>query len=420
MKRFLFFVFLLAVTCGENVVFAETAPNLSQPLTQKIVTWQEIPRNPVVAQDTITFFDSELKTIGKMLKQDQTLSIQSIETNAFGQPVFRLKTGEYLLASRTAILDDQILWQKPEQTTYWTMTEVPTYASPYVLGVDVRDQKLPAYRRVETIESAQTFHGLYVKTSDGFWVDKKNLVTEDLRMQAVQDLLDKKYNKSNLAIYVKQIDTQKEAGINADQPMYSASVTKLPVIYYAQRQLNKGANQIDQKFRYTPEVNDYDGAYDPAGSAILPLEPDNKEYSLEELLLAITKASDNVASNLIGYYTADQFDKKYEQLITKLAGKKWDMVDREVTVKMAGSVMEAMYEQGGVVMDMLSDTAFDNQRISKDIPVKVAHKIGDAYDFKHDVAVVYSDSPFILSIFTDQASYDDITAIANDVYNILK
>ena len=56
----------------------------------------------------------------------------------------------------------------------------------------------------------------------------------------------------------------------------------------------------------------------------------------------------------------------------------------------------------------------------KNIDVPVAHKIGDAYDFKHDVAIVYADSPFILSIFTDKEGYDKITSIADDVYGIFK
>ena len=47
----------------------------------------------------------------------------------------------------------------------------------------------------------------------------------------------------------------------------------------------------------------------------------------------------------------------------------------------------------------------------KNIDVPVAHKIGDAYDFKHDVAIVYADSPFILSIFTDKEGYDKITSM---------
>ena len=34
----------------------------------------------------------------------------------------------------------------------------------------------------------------------------------------------------------------------------------------------------------------------------------------------------------------------------------------------------------------------------RDLPVKVAHKIGDAYDFRHDVAIVYTNSPYVIAI----------------------
>ena len=50
----------------------------------------------------------------------------------------------------------------------------------------------------------------------------------------------------------------------------------------------------------------------------------------------------------------------------------------------------------------------------------MAHKIGDAYDFKHDAAIVYADSPFIIVIFTNNSTYDNISQIADDVYGVLK
>ena len=62
---------------------------------------------------------------------------------------------------------------------------------------------------------------------------------------------------------------------------------------------------------------------------------------------------------------------------------------------------------------------FDNERIAKGVSVKVAHKIGDADEFKHDTGVVYADSPFILSIFTKNSDYDTISKIAKDVYEVL-
>ncbi len=96
------------------------------------------------------------------------------------------------------------------------------------------------------------------------------------------------------------------------------------------------------------------------------------------------------------------------------------MKSRKVSAKTAGKMMEAIYKQNGDITNYLSSTDYDNQRISKNISVKVAHKIGDAYDYRHDVAIVYGDTPFILSVFTENASYEDITAIADDVYRILK
>ena len=39
---------------------------------------------------------------------------------------------------------------------------------------------------------------------------------------------------------------------------------------------------------------------------------------------------------------------------------------------------------------------------------------------RHDTAIVYTDSPFVLSIFTKSSDYDTISKIAKDVYEVLK
>ncbi|HFH9653114.1 TPA: serine hydrolase, partial [Streptococcus pyogenes] len=106
--------------------------------------------------------------------------------------------------------------------------------------------------------------------------------------------------------------------------------------------------------------------------------------------------------------------------IKALSGIDWDMEQRLLTSRSAANMMEAIYHQKGQIISYLSNTEFDQQRITKNITVPVAHKIGDAYDYKHDVAIVYGNTPFILSIFTNKSTYEDITAIADDVYGILK
>ena len=202
--------------------------------------------------------------------------------------------------------------------------------------------------------------------------------------------------------------------------MYAASVAKLATLYVTQEKINTGELSYSQKWTYIDAVNHFNGSYDPSGSGKLNKEADNKDYSVDELLQLTAKHSDNVAANMLGYYAANQFDSSFYQTVRTIAGQSWDMTGRQLSAHSAGNLMEAIYYQNGRIIDYLSQTDFDTERISKNIPVKVAHKIGDAYDYKHDVAIVYTDSPFILSIFTDKASYDDISQIADDIYNILK
>lgn len=219
---------------------------------------------------------------------------------------------------------------------------------------------------------------------------------------------------------MKQVDTGKTAGIHEDQEMYSASIAKLLYLYYTQKEINENHVDIQTPLKYIKEVNDYPGAYEPEGSGSISKTPDDKEYTVADLINRVAKESDNVAQNILGYYVTHQSDKEFQKVTNKIAGKTWNVETRMASPKMAGNVMEAIYQQNGGIIDALSETRFDDQRISKDIPVKVAHKIGDAYDFRHDVAIVYTDSPFILAIFTDHSDYETISAIAKDIYEVLQ
>ena len=48
-------------------------------------------------------------------------------------------------------------------------------------------------------------------------------------MEAVQALLSSNYSKNNIGIYVKDLTTETEAGVNQDKIFYSASIAKLPI-----------------------------------------------------------------------------------------------------------------------------------------------------------------------------------------------
>ncbi|HFR3426471.1 TPA: serine hydrolase [Streptococcus suis] len=420
-------VWLLPVLFGWQVVDSTEIPfkltaQEEYELTQTVYDqyFQTIPQNPNVFQTETLYSDLELTDVAGQLQPNQAFSITDVAVNSKKELVFQVDNTSYILADTSKLFADVVLAENLVEQTYWTNKNVVVLSSPIANQAKEVKTDLKSYQAVNVTKIATTPLGDFAYIADKGWIAIGDLATVDNRMEAVQDLLTQKYSKNNIGIYVKQLSTGQSAGLNQDRVFYSASIAKLPILYYVQEQINAGQVDLTTKVKYTADSMSFPGAYVVGGSGSLSKTPDNKEYSVEELINKTAKESDNVASNLLSYYVTHQFNDDFYQNITAITGSKWDMVTRETTAEVAGKMMEALYEQEGYVLESLISTQFDNQRISKDIAVPVAHKIGDADDVKHDVAIVYAESPFVLSIFTDKSSYDEITQIANDVYGILK
>ncbi|HFU4054619.1 TPA: serine hydrolase [Streptococcus suis] len=420
-------VWLLPVLFGWQVVDSTEIPfkltaQEEYELTQTVYDqyFQTIPQNPNVFQVENLYSDLELTQVVGQLKPNQAFSITDVIVNSKKELVFQIDNASYIVADTNKLFDDVVLTETFVEQTYWTNKNLTVLSSPIANQAKEVKTDIQAYQAVTISKISTTPIGDFAYVADKGWIAIDDLSTVDNRMEAVQALLTQKYSKNNIGIYVKQLSTGQSAGLNQDKVFYSASIAKLPILYYVQEQINAGQIDLTTKVKYTAESMVFPGAYVVGGSGSLSKTPDNKEYSLEELINKTAKESDNVASNLLSYYVTHQFNDNFYQNITAITGSKWDMVTRETTAEVAGTMMEALYEQEGYVLESLLSTQFDNQRISKDIAVPVAHKIGDADDVKHDVAIVYAESPFVLSIFTDKSSYDEITQIANDIYGILK
>lgn len=420
-------VWLLPVLFGWQVVDSTEIPfkltaQEEYELTQTVYDqyFQTIPQNPNVFQVENLYSDLELTQVVGQLKPNQTFSITDVAVNSKKELVFQINNTSYIVADTHKLFDDSILTETLVEQTYWTNKNITVLSSPISNQAKEVKTDLQSYQPVNISKIATTPLGDFAYVADKGWLDMEDLSATDNRMDAVQEMLNQKYSKDTIGVYVKQLSTGQKVGVNQDKIFYSASIAKLPILYYVQEQINAGQVDLTTKVKYTVESMSFPGAYVVGGSGSLSKTPDNKEYSIEELINKTTKESDNVASNLLSYYITNQFDDNFYQLTTAVTGSRWDMVTRETSAEVAGNMMEAIYNQNGYVLESLLSTQFDNQRISKDIAVPVAHKIGDADDVKHDVAIVYAESPFVLSIFTDKSSYDEITQIANDIYGILK
>ena len=426
MRKFLCLLLLPAFLSASLVISTEQDFELTEEEKYQLTNtdysnfYKELPTNPNVKDKVMVFDTANLDKVVGQLKPDSPIKIQELHVNKNGIPIFKLSNHQFVVADKRLIYDDLVLSVQDLEKTMWLKSGFTVYEKAYVNGVKKVTSNLSPYTPVKISQISQTSRSKYAKVDGKGWIDLADLAESDNRIDKVQDLLKNRYQKDDYSIYVKQLTTGKTAEINADKQMYAASIAKLPILYYAQEQLNKGKYSLNSALKYIPEVNDYAGAYDTEGSGSLAKEADNKSYSIQDLINRIAKESDNAATNILGYYVTNKSDQLYQTTIEKIAGKKWDVEERNASARMAANVMEAIYQQNSVSLAALSQTNFDNQRISKDIDVKVAHKIGDAYDFKHDVALVYADSPFIISIFTNHSDYEVISQIANDVYGVLK
>lgn len=419
-KRFLLLLFVPMLFIGSQAASVERsgAPQTVAPPSE--LYFSSIPANPNVYHKVAVFADPQLKKASGDLLPNTPFTIEQLFVNDQGQAVFKIADKGYVLADSSAIFSDVVQETQEKKQEMWLKPGFKVYDQPLVNGAKEKNTTLAPYTKVTVLRTAKTLRDEFVEIEGQGWVNKAFVTEKDNRMEKVQELLNSKYNSPSYGIYVKQVATGNTAGINPQKEMYSASVTKLPYLYYVQEQLNKKVISPTTTYKYIPEVNHFKGSYEPEGSGSLSKTPDGKDYSVQELEDKIAKESDNVGHNILNYYVTHQSDQDFQKTLDKIAKKHWDVEKRDASAEMAGNVMEAVYQQNGSIIEALSSTKFDHQRIARDLPVKVAHKIGDAYDFRNDVAIVYTDSPYVIAIFTDHSDYETISKISKDVYEVLK
>ena len=333
---------------------------LTQNTTASLTQFKQIPKNPRTITTILTYKNKDLTEFKTSIQADTKLSISAIFWNAKGEPVFQLQDGDYVAASQKSIVDDSIYNQKTVDMTFWTKDGLTVYKEPYVLGTEKADSKLASFKPIKVSQAAQTHAGTYYLVDGEGWINASDLSRIDNRIEAVQKVLDEKYNnQERISVYVKQLDTNRVAAINDEKSMYAASVAKLGLLYYAQERLSQEKLALSDEYQYTSAVNGFPGAYDPDGSGKISKMPDDKNYSLENLLKAVAQNSDNVATNILGYYVANQYDKAFQKSVDKAAATSWNMDKKELTARAAGTLMEAVYRQNGDIINYLSSTDYD-------------------------------------------------------------
>ncbi|KUK40951.1 MAG: Beta-lactamase [Clostridia bacterium 62_21] len=227
--------------------------------------------------------------------------------------------------------------------------------------------------------------------------------------------------KGTYGVYLLDLKSGHWLGINHEEPFHAASTFKLPANLYLYEQIAAG--------RISPQtVLTYRKEHYEAGTGLLQYRPVGSKFTIATLARYSIVYSDNVANNILISYVGKQNVKNY---MRNLGGKLVSDTQNVTCPRdMAAYTLHLLKfasehpEQGNALLDLLENTVF-NDRISKPLPVKVAHKIGNwpPTGTYNDVGYVkHPENPYVIAVFSKytpgkERACQVIQTISRLVYN---
>ncbi len=231
-------------------------------------------------------------------------------------------------------------------------------------------------------------------------------------------------HQGRVALYAKNLKTGEIVAINADEPVQTASVIKLPVMIEAFYQAKAGKLDLTKKMNLTKDEQ-------VPGSGILAyIQPDVTLSVLDTITLMMI-VSDNTATNMtldqVGIPNVDariaamglKNTYLYKKVFKKAEGpmpadqpkfglgkttaremaealesiERCDLKDQALCDQML-KIMRGQQEHSMIPRYIESDPGFPH-------PEWIADKIGALDDVRNDVALImYKDTPILISVFT--------------------
>lgn len=224
-------------------------------------------------------------------------------------------------------------------------------------------------------------------------------------------------------IYVKDLETGAELGINADEPIHAASTRKVPLVLYLNRLVADGKARFSDRVAYHAQ-SDYQG-----GAGILQYEArEGSTYSLRVLAnLAIT-ISDNVATRMLLRHLGRE---NVRDFMRRLGGRTVEPGGENITTaRDMGVYVQAVLdfarenpELGNRLLDDMAHSIY-HVGLPGELPpgLAVPHKEGEVAGVADDVGAVFGRRPYILCVLSKnvrdvEAAFGDIARISRLVYD---
>lgn len=202
----------------------------------------------------------------------------------------------------------------------------------------------------------------------------------------------------NIGLTFYDIKTNKTISFNGDKNFIAASTSKVPLNMLLFNKVASGEIKKDTKVKYTNE--DYEG-----GAGVLQSKDLSSPIDIFTLSKYSIIYSDNIATKMISNLMGgrDVVFKQYDDIL----GYESNHINNTITSNDAAQYLKVLYYNKennpyyDTLINNMKNTVY-HDRIDKYIDQSiVAHKIGDYETYVNDIAIVYGNSPYILTIYTN-------------------
>jgi len=217
------------------------------------------------------------------------------------------------------------------------------------------------------------------------------------------------------------LTTGKQISVNGTKEFYSASTIKVPLAMMIADKVESGSLKWEDQLTFN-EKEDYE---DGTGIIINNIQP---QYSVRTLQEYNITYSDNIAKNML-YDTFGGDVKAKQALYAHFLQKETDWDDAKFTSEDAAKILKILYKEKAsnveyqTIYDYMKNTVFHERMETPTTAGKVAHKIGSYEGFLHDIGILETEQPFILTVFTKgqtDAGIAFISTITDQLWTIQK
>lgn len=228
--------------------------------------------------------------------------------------------------------------------------------------------------------------------------DEEKLIFLNMSDYSIEDRIKVYLNEdiNNVGLIYYDIESKDKISINSDKEFIAASTYKLTLCLLVNHLATIGELDLNEIIEFTEE--DY-----VDGTGILYYLDTIGSYSIQELLDLSIIYSDNIATDMLSRRLGGKENVRAE--VYKLLNIDYPSVENIITPDVEFEILNYIYKNKDNVyfantIETLTQTDF-NDRLDKYIPHElVAHKIGNYFEYVHDVGFIFDNSPHMLIIYT--------------------